>query len=469
MTESKLQISIANGSQQVMGEVGTSIQNNYINQPVEPDPSDRLVVVLGAGMDAALGMDTMQSVLPNIARYLETERGDEEDKMLRNTIKNVRFKFDTFVEKQMNKLVRELDDDTESVCRKVQNEIDNNPSLNETDRKLGRIIVSIFKKIADIKMQATIDTETQQLIEEVLETTVTEETLIDFSTVTYTPTYHEVISHILRQSIEQNQSAVLRHVYHNMFDLERLLADYFFGFFTHQSSPIRTYLYIAWTMWAYFVREEQRVTPAFSASPLWRELSEKPCRLISLNYTTFAQQTKADAIYFNGCLSNHLDVENKNVLDFGAPISEFSPFDFFKHTLPQELSFEPGEERLPMPDFIPHLKIKPVISNRYVEVWHRAGAAMRRANDIVLLGCSLSSADDFFSEMLCANPQARITFVNNDIDALVPNVCQLFQLNPRRRSVLLRNGRKCYIYNNRIHLVEADLGSMKSLNEVING
>lgn len=71
--------------------------------------------------------------------------------------------------------------------------------------------------------------------------------------------------------------------------------------------------------------------------------------------------------------------------------------------------------------------------------------------------------------MFCANPQARITFVSNDIDVFVPNVCKLFQLNSRRRSVQSRNGHKCYIYNNRVHLVEADLGKVQNLSEVTNG
>lgn len=71
--------------------------------------------------------------------------------------------------------------------------------------------------------------------------------------------------------------------------------------------------------------------------------------------------------------------------------------------------------------------------------------------------------------MLCANPQARITFVSNDIDAFVPNVCKLFQLNSRRRSVQSCNGHKCYIYNNRVHLVKADLGKVQNLSEVTNG
>lgn len=71
--------------------------------------------------------------------------------------------------------------------------------------------------------------------------------------------------------------------------------------------------------------------------------------------------------------------------------------------------------------------------------------------------------------MFCANPQACITFVSNDIDAFVPNECKLFQLNSRRRSVQSRNGHKCYIYNNRVHLVEADLGKVQNLSEVTNG
>lgn len=71
--------------------------------------------------------------------------------------------------------------------------------------------------------------------------------------------------------------------------------------------------------------------------------------------------------------------------------------------------------------------------------------------------------------MFCANPQARITFVSNDFDAFVSNVCKLFQLNSRCRSVQSHNGHKCYIYNNRVHLVEADLGKVQNLSEVTMG
>ena len=49
------------------------------------------------------------------------------------------------------------------------------------------------------------------------------------------------------------------HVYRNVLDLEDLMRKYFIGFYIGRESQIKTYSYIAWTLWAYLVNQEQAV------------------------------------------------------------------------------------------------------------------------------------------------------------------------------------------------------------------
>ena len=52
---------------------------------------------------------------------------------------------------------------------------------------------------------------------------------------------------------------ILRHVYKNILDIEQLLSQYFYGFYTGHISYVRDYLYISWILWAYLVNEEQQL------------------------------------------------------------------------------------------------------------------------------------------------------------------------------------------------------------------
>ena len=52
------------------------------------------VVILGAGVDATLGIPTSNALIPKINEFLATEEGMAIDEVLRSTIKGVRFHFD---------------------------------------------------------------------------------------------------------------------------------------------------------------------------------------------------------------------------------------------------------------------------------------------------------------------------------------------------------------------------------------
>ena len=119
-------------------------------------------------------------------------------------------------------------------------------------------IVRLFKKVLDFKKGAEIDAETMNLIEEVFDTVVKDDSIIDLRP---SQLYRHIQEHHrgdIQKSIHESNNPILRHIYKNMLDIEQLLAGYFYGFYTGQNSYIRDYLYISWILWAYLVSEEQR-------------------------------------------------------------------------------------------------------------------------------------------------------------------------------------------------------------------
>ena len=181
-------------------------------------------------------------------------------------------------------------------------ELANNASLDESQRKLGMLIVRLFKKVLDFKKGAEIDAETMNLIEEVFDTVVKDDSIIDMSHLNYTDTFKHIIVEILQKSIHESNNPILRHIYKNMLDIEQLLSQYFYGFYTGQTNNRRDYLYISWILWAYLVSEEQRksqedmeVTKE-TKHTIYAQLEGKDCQVITFNYTSYASQASPTAL-----------------------------------------------------------------------------------------------------------------------------------------------------------------------------
>lgn len=127
------------------------------------------LVVLGAGVDATIGLPTSADLIPRIVDFLETDEGKTLDAILRKAIGRVHFHFDKFVSTAIDRLAKDLDKEIVSICHNINDELANNASLDESQRKLGMLIVRLFKKVLDFKKGAEIDAETMNLIEEVFE------------------------------------------------------------------------------------------------------------------------------------------------------------------------------------------------------------------------------------------------------------------------------------------------------------
>ena len=288
----------------------------------------------------------------------------------------------------------------------------------------------------------------------------TEETIIDFSHVNYTKTFEDIVKYILQTSLHDTENPILRHVYTNLLDIGQLLAQHFYGFFTNKPSEIKTYLYIAWTLWAYLVHEEQTVvsdTGIEDSLPIYGQLNGKEqVQVITFNYTTLAANASPSTIYFNGNLTDYVDIENKNDLQVDD-IHGIDLVRFFQDRLSEELSLEGDRLAIPIPSFMPPLKLKPVITGRYVTTWYRTAEAIHRASRILILGHTLHGGDAFFNDMLRANRHAEIIVVGRDLAAACSDVCLTLQLSPTRYTQITVQGHPARKYDNRVTVIATDL------------
>ena len=428
--------------------------------------SAKTLVILGAGADAAVGLPVSSQLIPGIVDWLGTDEGKAIDEALRKQLKRLTFRFDKFVEDAIDRLSQDLDRERDTICANVQLELDHNDYLTDEQRKMGRLIVRIFQKISDVKNGAAIDEEMEELIREVTGFEPTDHTIIDFTKLNYTNTFKTIITHILRSSLHDSSNPILRHVYRNLLDIEQLMAQYFYGFFTDKTGQIKTYLYIAWMLWGYLVHCEQELSlehpedaqrSTINAPQIYYQLvGKEDIQVVTFNYTTLAAEASPSALYFNGNLTDYVDIENKNDLHMDD-IHNLDLVAFFRERLSREISLEGERIAIPVPSFIPPLKLKAVISDSYITTWYRTSVAIRQAERILILGHSIHAAERFFCDMVRNSRQAEITLIDRDMETVCRNLCHTLQLSINRYTPLTVQGYPARKYDNRITVVQADL------------
>ena len=189
---------------------------------------------------------------------------------------------------------------------------------------------------------------------------------------------------------------------------------------------------------------------------IYVQLKGMDSQVITFNYTSYASQASPTALYFHGSLKEYVDVENKN--DFlHEELTTIDIEDFFKNQLAAEISFDSEHKSIPIPSFLPPLKLRPVISKHYIDTWYHASQMVLRASKIIILGYSFSSADNYFCDMLRENHDAQIIIIDKNMESTSRNVCRCLQLDVSRYSKQIKDGNEMRKYNNRVTIVGADL------------
>ena len=395
------------------------------------------VYVLGAGADATegIGMPLTNELLSQITSFLETEKGKSIDNLLRIIYPKLRFRYSSFIQSAIDNILKDFKPQLNSIIKNITREMDSNPNLNDEHKKWGSLILAVFKKVSNLEHQAYLDDEIETLIQDLFGTSIplVDETILDLNKLVFTDTFKFVLKEILSNSMQHPNDPIFCHVYRNMLDLEDLLRKYFIGFYVGKESQIKTYSYIAWTLWAYLVTQEQAVYDKVSNTgrdlPVYSQI-EAESTVITFNYTSFAaiygNNRNFKSLYFHGSLLSYIDVKTKNEMVHEATtFHKLDILEFFNDILKLNVSFD-EPLRYTIPSFLPPINIKPVLTASNITTWYESMEAMMQASKIIIIGYSFNKSDEHFNSILRLNRDKEIIVVDPNVDEILDRINPIF-------------------------------------------
>ncbi|MBP6755354.1 MAG: hypothetical protein KA210_04340 [Bacteroidia bacterium] len=381
------------------------------------------LLILGAGVEKTEGIDMplANELVPQIRDFIYNDDiGKKIDLELRKIIKGLRFNYDDFVKKAVDKLASDFRKEVNQILVEIKNVLDNDDTLIEEHKNLAKIVISLLEKIQKLQEDVVLDDETADLINSVFtDISVTDENIIDLGKLTFTDTFDLVMKKVLEVSIREPNHPVLKYVYKNLMDFENLLLKHFIGFYNENESEIKKYLYISWTLWAFLVYKERKVGLPI---PFYSSITNAD-KVITFNYTSFAHQTFQDVTYFHGDLKKYIRLDNRNQIE----IDNYTSFDiveFIKDIVGSNINFE--NKRFVIPSIIPPLKLKPVLSNEYINIWYHAVETIRNSEKIIIVGYSFNYADEHFNDLIRKNRDKNICIIDPFAETVIKNLERIF-------------------------------------------
>jgi hypothetical protein len=378
------------------------------------------LLITGAGVDRTPGIDfpLAYTLLPEVAQFIEAE-GKEVDAALRSMLPNLRFSFNNLVARAVDEITTRGAVEQRAMIQRVQDAIKDLPPEKESVRKHGELLIRLFNKLAVITQEGELDDQTRALIREVFpadaEELMDSDSILDIHKLSLSDTFKAVLKRTLRLGLTSKRTEVATALGADMLNIEQLLIDKFLGFYNDKVTEIKNYIYISWVLWAYLVTKQQQVENLKIANGIpFYDIIPEDCHAITLNYTSFlADRLGRDrVIYFHGGLAEYVSMATRELIPI-EDIHELNPAEFLK-SLAENLNFD-GEDvtkhKHVIPALVPPLRLKPILSHRYIEEWHRASSWVKQAEKIVVVGYSFNSADEHFNDILRQQMHAKELFV----------------------------------------------------------
>lgn len=407
--------------------------------------SDKLLII-GAGVDRTEGIDfpLANTLMAEIATFAKTD-GKELDETLRSILPNLRFTFATLISKSIERITTREVHEQRALIERLNKVLE---SLSDSDedekmRKHGTLLVKLFDKLATVAENAALDDEITSLIKDVFgeqaDEYLDEDSIINISKMSLSETFKQVLKQTLRLSLNKEHHKIASVLGADMLNIENLLVEKFLGFYNNKPAEIKNYIYISWMMWAYLVFLEKEVYTKYPDNkiPFYCNIP-KNYKAITLNYTSFIEKVlgQENVIYFHGGLNEYVRMDRRELND----IDDFNNIDiksFFNTEVRDntKISDIPAEDQKHIiPALVPPLKIKPILSSRYIEIWHQASEWIKAASKIIVIGYSFNSADDHFNDILRQNQNGKtIYIVAPDIHkpCYLHSFSQIFGVNPK--------------------------------------
>lgn len=384
------------------------------------------VLIIGAGVDCTEGINLPPAnrLLPEIAQFIEGE-GKQFEQGLRSVLPHLKFSFQRFITSSVDSLSDKEPSELSYLVLRVQEVIDKIKDEHDPVKKQGRLVVLLFEKLMSIQKASVIEEDIHELIVEVFGDQAAEvavgDSVVDLHKLSLSDTFKNVFKLTLKQSLTEAPNEVAVALGGDMLNIEQLMIEKFLGFYNEKPGDVKNYIYIAWCLWAYLVHEQRAILERLDGDPVpFYSGIPSGTKVISLNYTIFLEESvgKKDAVYFHGNLRKYVRMDTRDL----TAIDDFGSKDIMtileQEVLPNiDLSAEEMvDQKHVIPAMVPPLRLKPILSREYIEVWHEADQWVKTATKIVIVGYSLSTSDEHFNDILRAHSGGKL------IDIVGPDV-----------------------------------------------
>lgn len=382
--------------------------------------TDKLLI-LGAGVDRTdgIGFPLANTLLADVTRYLDGP-GKPVDEALRSMLPGLRFSFNTMIARAVDKIATRDSHEQKAMVQRVQEVIAHLPPEQENVKKHGELIIRLFNKLASIAEQSNLDEETEALIREVFpgdaDDLIDSDSILDIHKLSLSDTFKTVLKRTLKIGLSGERHEVAAALGADMLNIETLLIDKFLGFYNEKLPDIKNYIYISWALWAYLVTKQKEVIAAHAEGvlPFYGTLPDG-LRAITLNYTAFLQNRigAAQAVYFHGGLADYVRMDTRELLPI-SNILECDPAGFIQDIVAPNTDVshdDPRQQKHVIPSLVPPLRLKPILSHRYIELWSQASDWVRKARHIVAVGYSFNTADEHFNDILRSHPERHVDII----------------------------------------------------------
>ena len=376
---------------------------------------------MGAGVDRTTGIDfpLANTLLADVTRYLDGP-GKEVETALRNMLPGLRFSFNSMIVRAVDKIATREPHEQRAMVQRVQDAIAHLGADQEAIRKHGELIIRLFNKLASIAQESQLDADTEALIREVFpkdaDELIDSDSILDIHKLSLSDTFKTVLKRTLKLGLSSERHEVAAALGADMLNIETLLIEKFLGFYNDKPADIKNYLYIAWALWAYLVAKQKEVLESHAARPLpFYGNVPDDLRAITLNYTAFLEQSlgAAKTIYFHDGLGDYVRMDTRDLLPVDD-ILNCDPAKFIRDVMTPNVDVSADDlrhQRHVIPALVPPLRLKPILSHRYIELWSQASDWVKQAEHVIVVGYSFNNADEHFNDILRCHPDRSIDIV----------------------------------------------------------
>lgn len=379
------------------------------------------LLIIGAGVDRTKGIDfpLANTLLADVTRYLDGP-GKGVDEALRAMLPGLRFTFSSMVARAVDRIATREAPEQKAMVQRVKEAIQGLGADRAHIRKHGELLIKLFNKLATIAEESQLDQETCDLIIEVFpkegHDLIDSDSILDIHKLSLSDTFKAVLKMTLKMGLNSEQHEVAAALGADMLNIETLLIEKFLGFYNDKVSDIKNYLYISWALWAFLIHKQQEVLKAVGKKPLpFYAGIPTGTKAITLNYTSFLQSKvgKGESVYFHGGLAEYVRMDTRDLIPI-EDIENCDPAIFIREQVAPNVDVSNEDARLQrhvIPALVPPLRLKPILSHRYIELWSKASQWVKEAEHVIVVGYSFNNADEHFNDILRVHPDRLLDIV----------------------------------------------------------